>query len=180
MAVTAGRTSRGYQAAGAYPFTNQLHLNIAAGITANVRQKMFLPPSALIRVFLLLQLALIASCAPMGFSLANVNPKTRGDVVRVYKSVVAVEPPDKFSSLDVSGLTVDVFEESRSGKLQKTESRATLSKVYLNKTMFHWRVNIAPNIWRARGYRLEFSRSGDPLFGVSADFRYEFISPYDY
>jgi len=141
---------------------------------------MIVHPCSNFRVLVLAASSLVASCAPMGFTLSNMNPETRGDVARIYKSVVSVDPPAEFSSLDVSELAVTVFEESRAGKLRKTRWQADLSKSYVNDTDFYWRVDVTPNSWKVGGYRLEFSRRGDVLFGVSADFRYEFISPYDY
>ena len=108
------------------------------------------------------------------------NPKTRFDVQRIYKSAVSVDPPAEFAQLEVSDISVVVFEELRSGSLKKTKLNAVLSKIYVNETQFYWQIDIGPRIWKAKSYRFEFRRGGELLFGVSADFRYEFFSPYDY
>jgi hypothetical protein len=123
---------------------------------------------------------ILAGCGPIAITLSNVNPETRGDVMRIYPSVVSVDPPTKFANLNVSDLTVSIFEESLTGDLKHTKFIAELEKVYVNDSDFYWKIDISPSRWKARGYRINFDRSGIPLFGFSADFRYDLITPYDY
>jgi hypothetical protein len=123
----------------------------------------------------------LASCAPMGFTLSNVNPQSEGDVLIVQPSILAVDIPKSFEDQDVSDVAVEVLRKTPPHRISReTQLQATLAKDSIGNGITQWNVNIAPKKWKSGGYRLRFSAPAVPDYELEADFRYEFFGPGDY